>query len=146
MPVEMRTDFSVITAPTHEPRTGGLLNLPRYSYRCKVTTDIPSPETARSWIAQFSAVSITNTGGKGLRRKGKKELSGHSALIASPQFLLAVRVGLPAPFVCNETYELGEELVGFYRYQVHLLHWLESNVYGVFLSDKRSTYGSIYKG
>jgi hypothetical protein len=41
-------------------------------------------------------------------------------------------VGLPVPFVCNETYELGEELVGSYRYQVHLLHWLESNVYGSF--------------
>jgi hypothetical protein len=39
-----------------------------------------------------------------------------------------------------ETHELGEELVGPYRYQVHLLHWLESNVYGVFLSDKRSIY------
>jgi hypothetical protein len=46
-------------------------------------------------------------------------------------------------FVCNETHELGEELVGSYRYQVHLLHWLEFNVYGVFLSDKRSTYRSI---
>jgi hypothetical protein len=80
------------------------------------------------------------------RRKGKEELSGHSALIASPQFLVAVRVGLPVPFVCNETHELGAELVGSYRYQVHLLHWLESNVYGVFLSDKRSTYRSIYKG
>ena len=56
-------------------------------------------------------------------------------MIASPQFLVAVRVGLPVPFVCNETRELGEELVGSYRYQVHLLHWLESNVYGVFLSD-----------
>jgi hypothetical protein len=44
-------------------------------------------------------------------------------------------VGLPVPFVCNETHELGEELVGSYRYQVHLLHWLESNNYGVFLSD-----------
>ena len=34
------------------------------------------------------------------------------------------------------------------RNQVHLLHWLESNVYGVFLSDKRSTSTSrsIYKG
>jgi hypothetical protein len=31
--------------------------------------------------------------------------------------------------------ELGEEFVGSYRYQVHLLHWLESNNYGVFLSD-----------
>ena len=56
-------------------------------------------------------------------------------MIASPQFLVAVRVGLPVPFVCNETHELGEELVGSYRYQVHLLHWLESNNYGVFLSD-----------
>jgi hypothetical protein len=51
----------------------------------------------------------------------------------------------PDPFSCWEM-ELGEELVGSYRYQVHLLHWLESNVYGVFLSDKRSTNRSIYKG
>jgi hypothetical protein len=36
---------------------------------------------------------------------------------------------------CNETHELGEELVGSYRYQVHLLYWLESNNYGIFLSD-----------
>jgi len=35
-------------------------------------------------------------------------------LIASPQFLAAVRVGLPVPFVCNETHELGKELVGSY--------------------------------
>jgi hypothetical protein len=54
--------------------------------------DIPSPKTARSWLAQCSAVSITNTGGKGSRRKGKEELSGHSALLASPQFLVAVRM------------------------------------------------------
>lgn len=117
-----------------EPRTG-LLNLPRYSYRCKVTTDTPSPKSARSRLARFSVASITNTGGKGSRRKGKKELSGHSALLASPQFLVAVRVGLPVPSVCNETHELGEELVGPYRYKVQLLHWLESNNYGVFLSD-----------
>jgi hypothetical protein len=84
------------------------------------------PKTARSWLAQFSAVSITNSGGKGSRRNGKEELSGHSALIASPQFLVAVRVGLPVPFVCNETHELGKELVGSYLHQVHLQHWLES--------------------
>ena len=93
------------------------------------------PTAARSGLAQFSAVSITNTGGKGSRRKGKEELSRHSTLLASPQFLVAVRVRLPVPFVCNETHELGEELVGSSRYQVHLLHWLESNSYGVFLTD-----------
>jgi hypothetical protein len=93
------------------------------------------PTAARSGLAQFLAVSITNTGGKGSRRKGKEELSGHSALIASPQFLVAIRVRLPVHFVCNETHELGEELVGSSRYQVHILHWLESNNYGVFLSD-----------
>ena len=91
-------------------------------------------------------MSITNTGAKGSRRKGKEELSGRSALLASPQILLAVRVGLPVSLVCNETYELGEELVGSYRYQVHLLHWLESNVYGVFLPDKRSTIDLYKKG
>jgi hypothetical protein len=40
---------------------------------------------------------------------------------------LAVRVGLPVPFVCHETPELGKEFVGSYRYQVHLQHWLDSN-------------------
>ncbi len=78
--------------------------------------------TARLRLSRFSAASITNTGGKELRRKGKEELSGHSALLASPQFLVAVRVGLPGPFVCNETHELGEELLGSYLYQVHLQH------------------------
>ncbi len=34
-----------------------------------------------------------------------------------PNFWWAVRVGLPVPFVCNETHELGEELVGPYRFQ-----------------------------
>ena len=41
---------------------------------------------------------------EGSRRKGKEELSGHSALLASPQFLVAVRVRLSVPFVCNETH------------------------------------------
>ena len=109
--------------------------LRRYACRGKVTIDIPSHKTARSGLAQCSAVSITNTGGKGSRRKGKEELRGHCALIASPQFLVAVRVGLPVTFVCNETHEQGEELLVSYRYQVHLLHWLESNVCGVFQSE-----------
>jgi hypothetical protein len=51
------------------------------------------------------------------------------------QFLVAVLAGLHVPFVCSETHELGEELVGSYLYQVHLYHWLESNDYGRFLSD-----------
>lgn len=51
------------------------------------------------------------------------------------QFLVATLVGLQVPFVCSETHELGEELVGSYLYQVHLYHWLESNDYGRFLSD-----------
>jgi hypothetical protein len=29
-------------------------------------------------------------------------------LLASPQFLVAVRVGLPLPFLCNDTHELGK--------------------------------------
>jgi hypothetical protein len=82
------------------------------------------PTAARSGLAQFSAVSIMNTGGKGSRRKGKEEFNRHSTLLASPQFLVAVRVRLPVPFVCNETHELGEELVGSARYQVHLLREL----------------------
>jgi ERCC4-type nuclease len=51
------------------------------------------------------------------------------------QFLVAMLAGLQVPFVCCETHELGEELVGSYLYQVHLYHWLESNDYGRFLSD-----------
>jgi ERCC4-type nuclease len=51
------------------------------------------------------------------------------------QFLIAMLAGLQMPFVCSETHELGEELVGSYLYHVHLYHWLESNDYGRFLSD-----------
>src|SRR5207245_1873823 len=51
------------------------------------------------------------------------------------QFLVATLVGLQVPFICSETHELGEELVGSYLYQVHLYHWLESHDYGRFLSD-----------
>lgn len=51
------------------------------------------------------------------------------------QFLVAALAGLHVPFVCSETHELGEELVGSYLYQIHLYHWLESNDYGRFLSD-----------
>ena len=102
--------------------------MPRYSHRCKITTDIPSPETARSWLAQFSAVSITSTGGKGSPREGQEEFRRRCTLIASPQL----------PFVCSETNELGEELVGSYLYQVHLHHELEFNV-----SD-RSCQATIY--
>jgi hypothetical protein len=49
----------------------GFLNLLKCSYRCKVTTDIPSPKTAKSRLARFSAASITNTGGKGSLREGR---------------------------------------------------------------------------
>jgi ERCC4-type nuclease len=51
------------------------------------------------------------------------------------QFLVATLAGLQVPFICSETHELGEELVGSYLYQVHLYHWLESHDYGRFLSD-----------
>ena len=51
------------------------------------------------------------------------------------QFLIAVLAGLQVPFVCSETHELGEELVGSYLYQVHLYHWLETNDYGRSLTD-----------
>jgi hypothetical protein len=51
------------------------------------------------------------------------------------QFLMAALAGLQVPFVCSETHELGEELVGSYLYQVHLYHWLETNDYGRFLTD-----------
>ena len=46
--------------------------MPRYSHRCKITTNIPFPMTARLRLSRFSAASITNTGGKELRRKGKE--------------------------------------------------------------------------
>jgi len=49
----------------------GFLNLPQCSCRCKVTTDIPSPKTARSWLARFSAASITNTVGKRSLREAR---------------------------------------------------------------------------
>jgi ERCC4-type nuclease len=51
------------------------------------------------------------------------------------QFLVATLAGLRVPFICSETHELGEELVGSYLYQVHLYHWLESNDCGRFLTD-----------
>ena len=51
------------------------------------------------------------------------------------QFLVATLAGLQVPFVCSETHELGEELVGSYLYQVHLYHWLESHDYGRLLTD-----------
>ena len=51
------------------------------------------------------------------------------------QFLIATLAGLHVPFVCSETHELGEELVGSYLYQVHLYDWLESNDHGRYLSD-----------
>jgi ERCC4-type nuclease len=51
------------------------------------------------------------------------------------QFLVATLAGLQVPFVCSETHELGEELVGSYLYQVHLYRWLESNDHGRYLSD-----------
>ena len=43
------------------------------------------------------------------------------------QFLVATLAGLRVPFICSETHELGEELVGSYLYQVHLYHRPESN-------------------
>ena len=63
-------------------------------------------------------------------------------LIASLQFLVAVRAGLQVPFVCSEANELGERLVGSYLHQVHLRHWLESNNYD--RSCQTPIY--IYKG
>jgi len=57
--------------PPFEPRTGGFLSLLQCSYRCEVTTDIPSPKTAKSRRARFSVTSITNTGGKGSLREGR---------------------------------------------------------------------------
>jgi putative transposase len=77
-------------------------------------------------------------GGKGSPREGREELRGHCALIASPQFLVALRAGLPVPFVCSETHELGEELIGSHRHQVHLQHWPESS------NHNRSCQTTIY--
>jgi hypothetical protein len=85
----------------------GFLNVPRYSHRCKITTNIPFPMTARLRLARFSAASITNTGGKGSPREGREELRGHCALIASPRFRMPVQAGRPLPFACGETNGLG---------------------------------------
>ena len=43
------------------------------------------------------------------------------------QSLIATLAGLRVPFLCVESHELGEEIVGSYLYQVHLYHWLEAN-------------------
>jgi putative transposase len=51
------------------------------------------------------------------------------------QFLVAMLAGLQVPFICSETHELAEELVGSYLHQVLLYHWLESNDHGRFLAD-----------
>jgi hypothetical protein len=51
------------------------------------------------------------------------------------QSLIAVLAGLQVPFLCTGTHELGEELVAFYLYQVHLYHWLEADDHGRFLID-----------
>jgi hypothetical protein len=83
-----------------------LQNVPRYSHRCKITTNIPFPKTARLWLAWFSAASITSTGGKGSPREGQEEFRRRCALN-----------------------DLGEELVGSYLYQVHLHHELEFHDY-----------------
>ena len=72
----------------------GFLNVQRYSPRCKITTNIPFPKIARLWLAWFSAASITSTGGKGSPREGQEEFRRRCTLIASPQFLVAVRLGL----------------------------------------------------
>jgi hypothetical protein len=59
---------------------------------------------------------------------------------------LRLAVDLPAvrgrfccgkPSSCTETHELGEELAGSYRYQLHLYDWMESNDYGRSLADDR---------
>ena len=52
------------------------------------------PKTARLWLAWFSAASITNTSGRGSPREGQEEFRRYCTLIASPQFLVAVRAGL----------------------------------------------------
>jgi hypothetical protein len=57
------------------------------------------------------------------------------------QFLIAALAGLQVSFVCSETLELGEQLVGSYLYQVHLYHWFETNDYGRF--DKVPKKGNI---
>ena len=44
-----------------------------YSHRCKITTNIPFPKTAKLWLAWFSAACIASTGGKGSPREGREE-------------------------------------------------------------------------
>jgi hypothetical protein len=101
--------------------------VPRYSHRCKITTNIPFPKTARLWLAWFSADSITSTGGKGSPREGQAK--GHFALIVVLQFLMSVQSGRPVFFACSEMIELMEELVGSYLTQVELQHALEFHDY-----------------
>jgi hypothetical protein len=64
---------------------------------------IPWLKTARSWLAQFSAASITNTGGKGSPREGWEELKGHCAVNASSQFLVGCPDGTAGAFRLQRT-------------------------------------------
>jgi ERCC4-type nuclease len=51
------------------------------------------------------------------------------------QSLIAVLAGLRVPFICTDTHELGEEIVGSFLYQTFLYDWLERNGYGRYLAD-----------
>jgi ERCC4-type nuclease len=52
------------------------------------------------------------------------------------QSLIAVLAGTGVPFLCTETHELAEEVVASYLYQVHLYHWLGTNDFGRYLTDR----------
>ena len=110
-----------------------------WSERISRTWSILAPLTALPSSAVCGSWLVIRIGCRGHEHfePGEVPLRPHegSTPIATLQFLVAVLAGLQVPFVCSETHELGEELVGSYLYQIHLYHWLESNDYGRFLAD-----------
>jgi hypothetical protein len=118
-------------------------DLGRHSYRCKVTRDTPCHKTARSRLAQFSAASIMNTGGKGSLREGRiaddcsagaaqgnsrpPKHGGTQLQTSRPNLLVGIAKKSPLNFLCGsgwfrriERRGVGEEFVGSCLYQVHL--------------------------
>ena len=111
----MAGELLFLTAAGHVTLLHSVLGLARIELMALILKVLaPDSILARDRLARFPAASITNTGGNGSPREGRGELRGHCALIVSPQFLVAARKGLPVPFACSETNELGEELVGSY--------------------------------
>jgi len=68
--------------------------------RCKITTNIPSPKTAKSRLARFSAASITNTGGKGSRRETRTAQKAHGLDTAFSRMTDDCRAGAASGNCC----------------------------------------------